>query len=96
MRQWQTDLWLLCHMNRGITHQHLRPGRKSGSHLTEMRAIRHTIELIAHSLFIANDALAEVAREGWPGKTALFNEQSMGPKVLLLREELCRAQDPVT
>ena len=43
-------------------------------------AINHPKELIAHSLCIANSALAKVAWEGWPGKTPLLNEQSMGSK----------------
>ena len=51
-----------------------------GSELIEMRAIQHTMELIAHSLCIANGAPAKVAREGWPGKMALLNGQRMGPK----------------
>ena len=48
-----------------------------------MRAIEHIMELIAHSLCIANDAPAKVAREGWPGNTALLNRQSMGAKSAL-------------
>lgn len=43
-------------------------------------ATKHMMELIAHSLCITNSALAKVARKGWPGKTALLNGQSMGPK----------------
>ena len=43
-----------------------------------MGAIKHKMELIAHSL--CTSAPAKVAREGWPGKTALLNGQSMGPK----------------
>ena len=38
------------------------------------------MELIAHSLCIANGAPAKVAREGWPGKTALLDGQNMGIK----------------
>ena len=51
-----------------------------GPDVTEMRAIKHTMELIAHSLCIANGAPAKVAREGRPGKMALLNGQSMGTK----------------
>ena len=54
--------------------------RKLGPDLTKMGASQHTMELIAHSLCIANSAPAKVARKGWPGKTALLNGQSMGPK----------------
>ena len=52
----------------------------SNPDVTEMRAMKHTMELIAHSLCIANSAPAKVAREGWPGKTALLNGQSTGTK----------------
>ena len=38
------------------------------------------MELIAHSLCIANGAPAKVVLEGRPGKTALLNGQSMGTK----------------
>ena len=38
------------------------------------------MELIAHSLCIANSAPAKVARDGWPGKTALLNGQSVTTK----------------
>ena len=58
----------------------LEQARKLGPNVTEMRAIKHTMELIAHSLCIANGAPAKVARDGWPGKTALLNGQSMGTK----------------
>ena len=58
----------------------LKQARKLGPDVTEMRAIKHTMELIAHSLCVANSALAKVAQEGWPGKPALLNGQSMGPK----------------
>ena len=70
-----------------VPHEHthaprsiLEQARKLGPDGTEMRAIKHTIELIAHSLCIANSAPAKVAREGWPGKTALLNGQSLGTK----------------
>ena len=58
----------------------LEQARKSGPDVTEMRAIKHTIELIANSLCIANGAPAKVAWEGWPGKTALLNGTSMETK----------------
>ena len=56
----------------------LEQARKLGPDVTEMRAIKHTMELIAHSLSIANGAPAKAARDGWFGKTALLNGQSMG------------------
>ena len=63
-----------------VPHEHtqaprsiLEQARKLGPDVTEMRAIKHTMELIAHSLCIANGAPANVARDGWPGKTALLN-----------------------
>ena len=68
-----------------VPHEHtheprsiLEQARKLGPDVTEMRAIKHTMELIAHSLCIPNGAPAKVARDGWPGKTALLNGQSMG------------------
>ena len=69
-----------------VPHEHmhaprsiLEQARKLGPDVTEMRAImiKHTMELIAHSLCIANGAPAKVARDGWPGKTALLNGQSI-------------------
>ena len=36
----------------------LKQARKLGSDLTQMRAVKHTMELIAHSLCIANGAPA--------------------------------------
>ena len=70
-----------------VPHEHehaprsiLEQARKLGPDVTEMRAIQHTMELIAHSLCIANGAPAKVALEGRPGKTALLNGQSMGTK----------------
>ena len=70
-----------------VPHEHthapcsiLEQARKLGPDVTEMRAIKHTMELIAHSLCIANGAPAKMARDGWPGKTALLNRQSMGTK----------------
>ena len=58
----------------------LKQARELGPDVTEMRAIKHTMELIAHSSCIANSAPAKVARDGQPGKTALLNGQSMGTK----------------
>ena len=58
----------------------LEQAKKLGPDVTGMRAIKHTMELIAHSLCIANGAQAKVARDSWPGKTALLNGQSMGTK----------------
>ena len=70
-----------------VPHEHthaprsiLEQARKLGPDVTEMRAIKHTMELIAHSLCIANGAPAKVARDGWPGKTALLNGQSVRTK----------------
>ena len=70
-----------------VPHEHthaprsiLEQVRKLGPDVTEMRAIKHTMELIAHSLCIANGAPAKVARDGWPGKTALLNGQSVRTK----------------
>ena len=70
-----------------VPHEHthaprsiLEQARKLGPDVTEMRAIKDTMELIAHSGCIANGAPAKVARDGWPGKTALLNGQSMGTK----------------
>ena len=45
----------------------LEQARKLGPDVTAMGAIKYTMELIAHSLCIANSAPAKVAREGWPG-----------------------------
>lgn len=58
-RQWQTDFW--------------KEAMELGFNLTGTRAILPTMELIAHSLCIANGALVQVAREGWPGEKALLN-----------------------
>ena len=67
MRQWQTDFWSLCHMNiRMHPRSILEQARKLGPDVTEMRAIKHTMELIAHSLRIPNGAPAKVARLKWP------------------------------
>ena len=68
-----------------VPHEHthaprsiLKQARKLGPDVTEMRAVKHTMELIAHSLCIANGAPAKVAREGWLGKMALLSGQSLG------------------
>ena len=58
----------------------LEQARKLGPDVTKMRAIKHTIKLIAHSSCIANGAPVKVAREGWPGEAALLNGQGMGTK----------------
>ena len=70
-----------------VPHEHthaprsiLEQAKRLGPDVTEMRAIKHTMELIGHSLCIANGAPAKVARDGWPGKTAPLNGQSMGTK----------------
>ena len=70
-----------------VPHEHthaprsiLEQARKLGPDVTEMRAIKHTMELIAHSLCITNGAPAKVARHGWLGKTALLNGQSVRTK----------------
>ena len=63
----------------------LEQARKLGPDVTEMRAIKHTMKRTAHSLCITNGVPAKVARDGWPGKTALFNGQSMGTKSELHR-----------
>ena len=66
-----------------VPHEHthaprsiLEQARKLDLDVTELRAIKHTMELIAHGLCTANGAPAKVARAGWPGKTALLNGQS--------------------
>ena len=79
-----------------VPHEHthaprsiLEHARKLGPDVTEMRATKHTMELIAHSLSIANGAPAKVARDGWPSKTALLNGQSMGTKPELHQSPEC-------
>ena len=56
-----------------VPHEHthaprsiLEQARNLGPDVTETRAIKHTMEVIAHSLCIANGAPAKVAREGRP------------------------------
>ena len=56
-------LALVPHEQMHAPHSILEQARKLGPDVTEMRAIKHTMELIAHSLCIANGALAKVARE---------------------------------
>ena len=73
-------LILVPHEHKHAPRSILGQARKLGPDVTEMRAIKHTMELIAHSLCIANGAAAKVAQDGWPGKTALLNGQSMGTK----------------
>ena len=51
----------------------LEQARKLGSDLAETGAIKHTMELIPHSLCTAYSAPANVAWEGWPDKTALLS-----------------------
>ena len=70
-----------------VPHEHthaprsiLEQARKLGPDVTEMRAIKHTMQLIAHSLCIANSAPAREAWDGWPGKSALLNGQRLGTK----------------
>ena len=73
-----------------VPHEHthaprsiLEQARKLGPDVTEMRAIEHTMELIAHSLCIANGAPAKVARDGWPVRHAPVGQQmSTGKKVI--------------
>ena len=67
------------HAPRSMLEQARKLGPASAD-VTEMRAIKHLMELIVHSLCIANKALAKVARDGRPGKTALLHGQSMGTK----------------
>ena len=73
-------LVLVPHEQRHAPRSTIEQARNLGPDVTEMRAIKHTMELIANSLCTAKGALAKVAREGWPGRTALLNGQSMGTK----------------
>ena len=73
-------LVLVPHEHTHAPRSFLEQAKILGPDVTEMRAIKHTMELIAHSLCIANGAPTKVAREGWFGKTALLNGQSMGTK----------------
>ena len=70
-------LVLVAHEHTHAPRSILEQARKLGPDVTEMKAIKHTMELIAHSLCIANGAPAKVARDGWPGNTTLLNGQSM-------------------
>ena len=70
-----------------VPHEHthaprsiLEKAMKLGPDLTEMGAIKHSMEFIAHSLCITDSAPAKVAREGRPGEPALLNGQCMGSK----------------
>ena len=70
-----------------VPHEHthaprsiLEQASKLGPDVTEMRAIKHTMELIAQSLCTANGAPAKMARDSWLGETALLNGQSVGTK----------------
>ena len=71
---------LVPHQQTHAPRSILEQARKLGPDVTEMRAIKHTTELIAHSLCTANGEPAKVARDGWPGKTALLNGQCMVTK----------------
>ena len=73
-------LVLVPHVQTHAPRSILEQARKLGPDVTEMRAIKHTMELIAHSLCIANGAPAKVAWDGWRGKTALLNGQNMVTK----------------
>ena len=42
----------------------MKQARKLGPDVTKIRAIKQTLELIAHSSCLANGAPAEVARDG--------------------------------
>ena len=64
-----------------VSHEHthaprsiLEQARQLGPDVTGMRAIKHTMELFAHSLFIANGAPAKVARHGWQNGPAQWAE----------------------
>ena len=70
-----TLLVLVPHEHTHAPRSILEQARKLGPDVTEMRAIKYTMELIAHSLCIANVAPAKVAWEGWPGKTALLRAE---------------------
>ena len=55
-----------------VPHEHthaprsiLEQASKLSPDVTEMRAIKHTMELIAHSLCIANGALADSWAHAW-------------------------------
>ena len=84
-------LVLVPHEQTHAPRRILEQARELGPDVTEMRAIKHTMEIIAHSWYtfilycIANGALAKVAREGWPGKTALLNGQNMETNSELLQ-----------
>ena len=80
-----------------VPHEHthaprsiLEQARKLGPDVTEMRAIGHTMEHIAHSLGIANGAPAKVAQEGWPGKTASVQRPACWHKLPRLLQQRAR------
>ena len=77
-------LVLMPHEQTHAPHSILEQARELGPDVTEMKAIKHTIKLIAHSLCTANGAPAKVAREGRPGKTALLKGQSMGTNFICI------------
>ena len=82
-------LVLVPHAHTHAPRSILEQARKLGPDVSEMRANKHTMELIAQSLCIANGAPAKVARGGWPGKTAPLTGQSMGTKSELHQSSDC-------
>ena len=79
-----------------VPHEHthaprsiLEQARKLGPDLTEMGAIKHSMEFIAHSLSITDSAPAKVAREGRPDEPVLLNGCHMNSN-----EIACRAETP--
>ena len=74
----------------------LEQARKLVPDVTEMRAIKHTMELIAYSVCIAKGALAKVAREGWPGKTVLLNFTDAHWQLIVgLKSQITRPAKPI-
>ena len=69
----------------------LEQARKLGSDLTEMGAIKHTMELIAHSLCIANGAPAKVA--GLATQASIMN--SNGARSMLDTAEWCKTMGTI-
>ena len=55
-------LVLVPHEHTPVPRSILEQARKVGPDVTEMRAIKHTVELIAHSLCIANGLQASIAK----------------------------------
>ena len=68
-------LVLLPHEHMHAPRSILEQARKLGPDVTEMRAIKHTMELIAHSLCIANGAPAKVAWQNGPAQWAEYGNQ---------------------